>query len=78
MGVRTPNAAPINHGTGAGALRAPPQARIAQQYSCGDGASPFYANVLIPPLPDQVAAGGLRCGTVDPQTFFLTLRWRSV
>ena len=51
MGVRAPNAAPINHGTGACALRAPPQERVAQQYSCGDGASPFYANVFIPPSP---------------------------
>ena len=51
MGVRAPHAAPINHGTGACALRAPPQARVAQQYSCGDGASPFYANVFIPPSP---------------------------
>ena len=29
----------------------PPQARVAQQYSCGDGASPFYANVFIPHSP---------------------------
>ena len=29
----------------------PPQARVAQQYSCGDGASPFYAYVFIPPSP---------------------------
>ena len=47
--VPAPNAAPINHGTGVCALRASPQARIAQQYSCGDGASPFYANVFTPP-----------------------------
>ena len=51
MGVRAPNAALINHGTRACALRAPPQARVAQQYSCGDSASPFYANVFFPPSP---------------------------
>ena len=50
MGVRAPNAAPIIDGTGACALRAPPQARVAQQYSCGDGASPVYAYVFIPPF----------------------------
>ena len=51
MGARAPNAVPINHGTGACALRALPQARVAQQYSCGDGALPFYANVFIPLSP---------------------------
>ena len=45
----------------------PLQARAAQQYSCGDGASPFYAYV---PLPDQAVAVGLRCGTVDPRNTF--------
>ena len=56
-------------------MRAPAQARVAQQYCCGDGASPFYANVFIPPLPDkQAVAVGLRCGTADPQTLFLTTR----
>ena len=51
-GVRAPNAAPINHGTGACALRAPPpQARVAQQYSCGDGAWSFYAYAFSPPSP---------------------------
>ena len=72
------NAAPINHGTGACTLRVLPQARSAQQYSCRDGASPFHANVFIPLLPDQAVAIGLRCGTADPQTLFLTTRWRSV
>ena len=51
MGVRAPNAVAINHGTGACALRAPPQARVAQQYSCGDRTLPFYANVFIPSSP---------------------------
>ena len=69
MGVCAPNAAPINHGTGACALRAPPQACVTQQYSCGDDASPFFARTCSPPpLPDQAVTVGLRCGTVDPQT----------
>ena len=78
MGVRAPNAAPIDHGTEACTLRASPQARVAQQYSCGDGASPFCGNVFIPPLPNQAVAVGFRCGTANPQTLFLTTRWRSV
>ena len=51
MGVRAPNAILIIHGTGAGALRAAPRVRVAQQYSCGDDASRFYANLLIPISP---------------------------
>ena len=31
-----------------------------------------------PPLPDQAVTVGLRCRTADPQTLFLTTRWRSV
>ena len=31
-----------------------------------------------PPRPDQALAVGLRCGTVDPRTLFLTPRWRSI
>ena len=50
-GVRAPNSAPINHGTGACALRGPHQARVAQIFSCSDGASPFCANVFTPPTP---------------------------
>ena len=57
MGVRAPSVAPINHGTGACALRAPPQVRVAQLYSVGDGVSPFYANVLIPPSPGLGGGG---------------------
>ena len=30
------------------------------------------------PLPDETMAVGLKCGTADPQTLFLTTRWRSV
>ena len=30
------------------------------------------------PLPDQAVAVGLRCGTADPRTLFLTTRWRSI
>ena len=48
MGVRTPNAAPINHGTGACTLRVPPQARVAQQYSCGEVA--FFFVLTGPPV----------------------------
>ena len=51
MGVRTPIAAPINHGTGACTLRASPQARIAEQCSCGDGASPWcFLRTCLSPL----------------------------
>ena len=48
MGVPAPKAGPNHHGTGTCALRAPPQVCVAQQYSWGDDASPFYANVFIP------------------------------
>ena len=51
------NAAPINHGTGGCNLRVPPQARVAQQYSCGDGPSPFSRTCSSPPLTDQAVAG---------------------
>ena len=70
MGVRAPNAAPITHGTRACAFCVPPQVRVAQQYSCCDGASPFSRTCSYPPLPDHAVTVGLRCGTADPQTLF--------
>ena len=51
MGLRVPNAAPINHGAGTCAFGAPPYARVVQQYICGDGASPFYANMFVSTSP---------------------------
>ena len=41
MGVGAPNAAPINHGTGARAFARSPQASVAQQQGCDGGASLF-------------------------------------
>ena len=79
MMVRAPNAAPINHGTGACTLHAPPHARVAQHYIAGVTARRLFTRTCSSsPFLDQAVAVGLRCWTVNPQTLFLIARWRSV
>ena len=51
-------------------MRAPPQARVAQQYNCGDGASPFYANVFIPPSPSPCGGGRFEVWDGRPSNTF--------
>ena len=38
----------------------------------------FTRTRSFPTLPDPAVVVGLRCGTVDPQIFFLATRWRSI
>ena len=70
MGVRARSAALIDHGTGACALRAFPQARVTQQYSCGDGGSLFDANVSTPPSPRPGSGGQFEVWDSRPSNTF--------
>ena len=78
-GVRSPNAAPINDGTGVCALRAPPHERIGKQYIAVVTARRLLTRTCSPhPLSAQAVTVGFRCGTIDPRTRFLFTRWWSV
>ena len=70
MGVRAPNAAPINHGTRARALRAPPRHLSRSHKAAVTARRLFRRTCSCPPLPDHVVAVGLRYGTADPKTLF--------
>ena len=70
MGVRAPNAAPINHGTESCALRAPPPGTRRAPKAEVTARRLFTRTCSSPPLPDQAVAVGLRCGTVDPRNTF--------
>ena len=78
MGVRAPHAAPINHVAGAWALPAPPTDASRNNTAAVTASRHFRLTSSSPPLPDHAMAVGLRCGTADPQTMFLSPRWRSV
>ena len=68
MGARAPNAAPLNHDTGACTSHAPSKHASRSKKAAATTRRPHTRAGSSPLLPDREAAVGLRCGKANPYT----------